>query len=189
MRKGDAFARVVGVVTRRPLLVLSITALLALGGAVLALRLEPSAATDTLVDRDSESFQATDEPPGSPRPLHYLRTTNPLNAENLAAYPTRLPTNRSNPYVEPGGYLKLAREKHLDVFGSYLCTSGALPQPPAPVSGLLPPTLVSLINQFAFAGTGQAGIAPPCDPQAPLGQRIGQTGVYPQLQDLPPENP
>ena len=60
MRKGDAFARVVGVVTRRPLLVLSITALLALGGAALALRLEPSAATETLVDRGSQSFQDTE---------------------------------------------------------------------------------------------------------------------------------
>jgi hydrophobe/amphiphile efflux-3 (HAE3) family protein len=40
--------------------VLSITALLALGGAALALRLEPSAATETLVDRGSESFQATE---------------------------------------------------------------------------------------------------------------------------------
>jgi hydrophobe/amphiphile efflux-3 (HAE3) family protein len=56
----NAFARIVGVVTRRPLLVLTITALLALGGAALALRLEPSAATDTLVDRGSDSFQATE---------------------------------------------------------------------------------------------------------------------------------
>src|ERR671915_2432526 len=52
--------RLVGAVTRRPLLVLALTAVLALGGAALALRLEPSAATDTLVDRDSESFQATE---------------------------------------------------------------------------------------------------------------------------------
>src|ERR671914_727985 len=46
--------------TRRPLIVLAITALLALGGAALALRLEPSAATETLVDRGSDSFQATE---------------------------------------------------------------------------------------------------------------------------------
>jgi uncharacterized protein len=56
----DAFARIVGVATRRPLIVLTITALLALGGAALALRLEPSAATETLVDRGSDSFQATE---------------------------------------------------------------------------------------------------------------------------------
>ncbi len=39
---------------------LTITALLALGGAALAFRLEPSAATETLVDRGSDSFQATE---------------------------------------------------------------------------------------------------------------------------------
>ena len=58
--KGDAFGRVVGALTRRPLLVLTVTGFLALGGAALALRLEPSAATDTLVDRGSDSFKATE---------------------------------------------------------------------------------------------------------------------------------
>ena len=58
--RGNAFARIVAAVTRRPLLVLAATALLALAGAVLALRLEPSAATDTLVDSDSKSFQDTE---------------------------------------------------------------------------------------------------------------------------------
>ena len=38
--------RLVGAVTRRPLVVLGLTAVLALGGAALALRLEPSAATE-----------------------------------------------------------------------------------------------------------------------------------------------
>jgi hydrophobe/amphiphile efflux-3 (HAE3) family protein len=60
VRKGDVFGRIVRAVTRRPLLVLGVTALLALGGAALALRLEPSVATDTLVDRGSDSFRATE---------------------------------------------------------------------------------------------------------------------------------
>jgi hydrophobe/amphiphile efflux-3 (HAE3) family protein len=58
--KGDLFERVVRWVTRRPLLVLALTAVLALGGAALALRLGPSSATETLVDRGSGSFQATE---------------------------------------------------------------------------------------------------------------------------------
>jgi uncharacterized protein len=58
--KGDLFGRLVRGVTRRPLLVLGVTAVLALGGAALALRLEPSSATETLVDRGSGSFQATE---------------------------------------------------------------------------------------------------------------------------------
>ena len=57
---GNLFGRVVGAVTRRPLVVLAAVAVLALGGAALALRLEPSAATETLVDRNSESFEATE---------------------------------------------------------------------------------------------------------------------------------
>jgi uncharacterized protein len=51
--------RLVGAVTRRPLVVLGITAVLALGGAALALRLEPSAATSTLVNRGSETYKDT----------------------------------------------------------------------------------------------------------------------------------
>jgi uncharacterized protein len=60
VREGDAFAGIVRAVTRRPLLVLATTALLALVGATLALRLQPSAATETLVDRGSDSFEATE---------------------------------------------------------------------------------------------------------------------------------
>ena len=43
--------------------------------------------------------------PGTP--LHYLRTSNPLNPENLAVYPHRLPTNRPNPYRQPGTFDQL----------------------------------------------------------------------------------
>src|SRR5215207_7312707 len=57
---GDVLAGIVGALTRRPLAVLGVTALVALAGAALALRLEPSASTDTLVDRGSETFRATE---------------------------------------------------------------------------------------------------------------------------------
>src|SRR5215210_6381523 len=55
-----ALRRLVGAVTRRPLPVLALTAVLALGGGALALRLEPSAATETLVNRGSQSFKDTE---------------------------------------------------------------------------------------------------------------------------------
>ena len=64
--------------------------------------------------------------------IHYLRTQNPTNPEIMAAYPNRISTNRSNPYREPGGYSKLASERHLEVFGNYLCTQNPVPEPPAP---------------------------------------------------------
>jgi phospholipid/cholesterol/gamma-HCH transport system substrate-binding protein len=129
---------------------------------------------------DVASTQATDLPPGRTRPLHYLRTTNPLNAENLAAYPTRLPTNRSNPYTEPGGYDQLPQG--LPVFGEYLCTSGPLPQLGPGVGE----PLFSLLNQFVFDVINAPGpVAPPCREQPPLGRLVGQAGKYPRLQPDP----
>src|SRR5215204_3871521 len=47
-------------VTRRPVSVLAATAFLALGGAALALLLEPSAATETLVNQGSDTFKDTE---------------------------------------------------------------------------------------------------------------------------------
>ena len=52
--------RVVRAAGRRPGRVLAIAAVVAALGALLALRLEPSAATDTLVGRSTDSFQATE---------------------------------------------------------------------------------------------------------------------------------
>jgi uncharacterized protein len=52
--------RLVEGVTRHPLPVLAVTAVLALGAAVLALRLEPSAATSTLVNQGSDTFKETE---------------------------------------------------------------------------------------------------------------------------------
>ncbi len=46
--------------------------------------------------------------PTDDEPLHYLRTMNPLNLENLAVYPRRMPTNRPNPYAKPRAFDQLA---------------------------------------------------------------------------------
>jgi uncharacterized protein len=57
---GDRFGGIARAVARRPLVPIVVVGVLALAGAALALRLEPSAATETLVDSGSESFQATE---------------------------------------------------------------------------------------------------------------------------------
>ena len=57
---GDRFGSVVRAVVRRPVVALAAVAVLALGGAALALRLEPSAATETLVSSGSDTFKATE---------------------------------------------------------------------------------------------------------------------------------
>jgi ABC-type transporter Mla subunit MlaD len=118
--------------------------------------------------------------------LHYLRTQNPTNPEMMAGYPTRLATNRSNPYIAPGGYDKLRTEGHLEVFGSYLCGTTPVPNEPAPQAEWLPEPLLNLISYYTWGdGGGSRGAAPRCDPQTPLGRQVGQAGVFPRLEPLP----
>lgn len=126
------------------------------------------------------STQATQIGADQKTQLHYLRTTNPLNPENLAIYPHRIATNRSNPYVAPLGYAKLPEK----VFGTYTCTHNQVPTIlPSSVGDLLPQELLNLINRFAY-GNGNVA-APPCVEQAPLGNLIGQSGKYPHIAEAP----
>lgn len=153
------------------------------------------AETAAFFSLDAASTQAVDHPLGSTGTVHYLRTANPLNPENLAAYPNRIATNRSNPYVAPGGYNNFP----LKVFGTYLCTNnpvpvlappGTLPLPPIPIPGepqvpippgsnILTPTVRDLVNQFAL-NNGNVP-SPPCSAQPPNGRLVGQTGLYAQV--------
>ena len=133
---------------------------------------------------DSAATQGIDRGIANPADLiNYLRTSQPMNPEMMAGWPFRLGTNRSNPYTEPGGFDKLRTEGHLEVYGSYLCTSNATPAPPEP-NEFLSETLVAQIRQFVFGEPENVGKAPPCDPQAPLGRLVGQNGLYPRLEPL-----
>jgi hydrophobe/amphiphile efflux-3 (HAE3) family protein len=57
----DLLARIAGWAVERPAPVLAATVLVALVGAVVALRLTPEAGTDSLVDSGSDTFQATED--------------------------------------------------------------------------------------------------------------------------------
>ena len=123
--------------------------------------------------------------------VHYLRTTNPVNPEALAAYPKRIATNRSNPYFAPLAYQDLAKGG-LKVFGSYLCTTNPVPTVVQTANPLLPgvgdlttllsPEVFSLIDQFVYGGQPAGSVAaPPCREAAPSGNLLGQTGRYPHV--------
>jgi virulence factor Mce-like protein len=141
--------------------------------------------------------------------VHYLRTTNPLNPENLAVYPRRIGTNRPNPYAQPGMFNKL--RSGLEVFEDRHCNRavplitnepGVLPQlPPAPalpdlpvpvptvvptptteqLQGLVSNDLLDRINRFGFANAPPGTVpAPPCRKQAPYTYG-GETTQYPHV--------
>ncbi|HKG35214.1 MAG TPA: MMPL family transporter [Solirubrobacterales bacterium] len=61
MRTGEVFARVAAWCAAHARIVLPVAALVALAAAVAATTLETDAGTDTLVDEDSESFQASED--------------------------------------------------------------------------------------------------------------------------------
>jgi virulence factor Mce-like protein len=131
----------------------------------------------------SAALQARDPSPIADGPLNYLRTTNPLNPEVLAAYPRRLESNRSNPYTEPGGYARSARGT-LSTFGSYLCEN-TIPDPVLdPDDPNLEPELREIVERFVFTRDNR-GRAPSCREQRPLGRLVDQPGRYPRLQPIP----
>src|SRR3954447_26532598 len=58
----NRFARITAAAGKRPLLTIALVALLSLGGALAALvGLQPSTSTDTLVDKSSSSYDATNK--------------------------------------------------------------------------------------------------------------------------------
>jgi phospholipid/cholesterol/gamma-HCH transport system substrate-binding protein len=118
--------------------------------------------------------------------LHYLRVANPINPELLTPYTSRPESNRSNPYLAPGGY---SLRKGLPVFAKYLCTSHALPtvSPSLSDSTTLVTgtvlTIAQLLETYYFTADPSG---PPCVAQAPLASlTTGGSQTFPHLQPLP----
>jgi virulence factor Mce-like protein len=126
--------------------------------------------------------QATSTPSSGGEPLHYLRTTNPLNPENLATYPSRLGSSRTNPYAQPGAFDEL--EQGLPSFETRHCG-----RPNVPIVGEVDESSQSIITQvlreqvirFAFGGRNDGSVpAPPCREQPPF-DVDGRISKYPQV--------
>jgi phospholipid/cholesterol/gamma-HCH transport system substrate-binding protein len=119
--------------------------------------------------------------------LHYLRTTNPFNPENLAVYPRRIGTNRPNAYAKPGNFSQL--RQGMPVFENRHCSNRVpavtnAPVPPLPpvIGDLVPDDLLANIQQYAFAGAGSNMPAPPCRLQGKY-DFGGEVTQYPHVND------
>jgi phospholipid/cholesterol/gamma-HCH transport system substrate-binding protein len=127
--------------------------------------------------------EGTEQSLSSSKLLHYVRLSSPVNPESLAAYPNRPSSNRSNAYMQPGGYNALT--SGLEVFGSYLCTPNPLPS----IGPTIPSSLQTILSSVYF---GSGGAGPACKPQAPLGETLAGlaglsslTAQFPTLKPLP----
>jgi len=134
--------------------------------------------------------------------VHYLRTSIPLNPEALAGYANRLRTNRTNPYIKPGGYLNLAGG--LEGFETAQCSAGGSvsldPTAPAnaafsnwvgyPVSSPELTDFFDRLRHFAFNDQNSTNglAAPPCKKQGDY-ESIGpptELTDYLHVRELPP---
>jgi phospholipid/cholesterol/gamma-HCH transport system substrate-binding protein len=114
--------------------------------------------------------------------VHYLRISNPIGPESLATYQTTPYSNRSNPYLAPGGYGGLL--SGLPVFGSYQCTGNPLPTvsptlTTATTLGASVLTLQQVVQQYYFTDDPSG---PACRAQGSLGTvTTGQMQSFPHL--------
>jgi len=141
--------------------------------------------------------QASDIPSYSGgKRIHYLRTLNPFNPENLAVYPRRIGSNRTNPYAFPGQYLKLANllsgGQGPPQYETRQCGSGVPHDIETnvldPLSGLpvIGQTLSDNIKKYAYTAfsSGQTA-APPCNQQSKFSPtttpKSATTSQYPHV--------
>jgi hypothetical protein len=148
----------------------------------------------------------------TPDGVHYLRTANPLNPENLAVYPRRPGSNRNNAYMLPDGFKNLPQG--LLGYETRQCGNGnpetlstdqlsaalhqvmpwlseTLQKPTNPLAAPPPsaPALASNILSFVFNNAGRQVPAPPCRQQGPFTVNEGklttqgQTSQYPHVQE------
>jgi phospholipid/cholesterol/gamma-HCH transport system substrate-binding protein len=135
--------------------------------------------------------QATDLPGTAGKSVHYLRTSNPVGPEMLALYPSRLGTNRPNPYTHPGAYKRLANPGFLQVYENRHCGAAGIPLPLSSLGAnpvLIPPALNTLIADSIFNAQG-GGVtpAPPCEKQGKFTTNFGGTTEYPHVVAYPPQ--
>jgi len=128
------------------------------------------------------STQAVAQNTAQTKLLHYARVSSPVNPETLTAYDKRPESNRSNAYIEPGGYDQL--REGLPTFGAYLCTSHALPS----IGPSVPADLAAVLRAVYYTADPYG---PQCRPQPALGATLAHHaglsqlgGQFPHLQPL-----
>ena len=120
--------------------------------------------------------------------VHYLRTTNPFNPENLAMYPRRVGSNRPNPYMLPGGYDNLRTKGYLEVYENRHCGRrvpliGTFPEPI--LETLVGQETVDQINEIVYPATNESQPpAPPCELQDKFTFQ-GETTQFPHVKPAP----
>ena len=110
-----------------------------------------------------------------------MRVMGPLSPEGLAAYPTRIKSNRNTPYDFPRGLLdRAARAPTCPVYNTKGCTSGPAPQLNPNTSTVLGASLTNRILKYGFGNDPANVPAPSCPQQGKTNAGNGFT-QFPQV--------
>ncbi|HEX3510399.1 MAG TPA: MlaD family protein [Solirubrobacteraceae bacterium] len=114
---------------------------------------------------------------------HLLTTMSVINPESLALYPSRIGTDRSNPYQHAGALQQLASGP-LSVYSSSACANSApAVNPEGPESESISKSVIEQILGFKVANKPESPnevAAPPCQQQSPSTFN-GQTSQFPHV--------
>jgi phospholipid/cholesterol/gamma-HCH transport system substrate-binding protein len=127
----------------------------------------------------SESHGKNGSDPSGPA-AHLLTSMNVLSPESLALYPSRIGTDRSNPYFHTGALHSLA--SGLPVFSSGSCSNSA-PSVSGPPNETISQSIIEQIIQFKVANAPEHANevpAPVCLQQGPFTFN-GQTSQFPHV--------
>ncbi|MEA2315121.1 MAG: phospholipid/cholesterol/gamma-HCH transport system substrate-binding protein [Solirubrobacteraceae bacterium] len=112
---------------------------------------------------------------------HLLTTENVLSPESLAVYPSRIGTDRSNPYIHSGA-MGLLGGSGLQVFNGSNCANSA-PSVSGPPNETISESIIEQIIQFKVANKPEGAnevAAPGCSQQGPSTFN-GQTSQFPHV--------
>jgi phospholipid/cholesterol/gamma-HCH transport system substrate-binding protein len=111
---------------------------------------------------------------------NYTRVMGPLSPEGLAAYPTRIKSNRNTPYDFPRGLLTGLPGANVPVYNTNGCTSGPAPQLNPNTSTVLGASLTNRILKYGFGNDPANVPAPSCPQQGKTNAGNGFT-QFPQV--------
>lgn len=133
--------------------------------------------------------QAASPPVFGQKPVHFLRSTNPLSPESLSTYQQRLGSNRSSAYSYPNAFAPERLKAGLLGYETRGCSNfkpGIVnPNIPLPAKGSPPnaQTLYERLVTYTFLGdaTGQSVNGAPCAQQPKFPNADGSLTTYPQI--------
>ncbi len=96
---------------------------------------------------------------------NYVRTMTPLSPEGLAAYPTRIKSNRNTPYDFPRALINGLPGANVPVYNSLGCTSGPSPQLAPDTASVIGTPTTNRILKYGFGGNPTNVPAPLCPQQ------------------------